>query len=503
MKKIILTIIAMVVMGFMLIAQPAVSWVRNYETIPNYFQTVSHAEIDFAGNIVIGGHRVSNNSTKRDPLVVKYDPTGNEVFTWVHPDSIYDEWINDFAIDSIGNIYLFTIGETKKLIKLSQSGQELFNIAFPDTALGGVIAIHHQFIYLAYGFPNSKLIKYDLQGNPIWSILLNGFFRVEKIHVFQNQLYLIGDSVLSPSNWTQLVKIYDNSGLFQSSVFTNINEPLYLDSEIDLYGNLWITGFNANAKGYLAAINNGNIVLATLIGGNNEAIGVTRLLQNGNSILWSYNKSTSSGTINETIKFNNLLGSSFAFIDSVKTVGNGYYGLELINSNTGDIIIINTRAGSLNFNHDYELTAFDSSGNLLWNFVYSNDSLTRDEAFKLLMDDNNNSLYIVGNNKHTPNGTSQINTLKLDLATSIKEKPDFEKFIIYPTPTDGNSINFNYNINGAIILFDLHGRLIYNENNFTGSILTLPTNLKQGLYILQIETKGGILRKKLIKTNPK
>jgi hypothetical protein len=494
MKKINLIFFAIFLLSNLASAQPTVSWVKNYELFTDSIYTVSGAEIDNLSNIIVAGYKIHNSSTKGDPLVIKYNSLGNEVFTWTNPDSIYDEWINDLSLDSTGNIYILSIGQTKNLIKISPTGQELFNITLTDTALGGTIAISQQFIYVAYGFPNSKLRKYDLQGNLIWSIILSGFFRIEKIHVLQNQLYLIGDSVLSPFNWKQLVKIYDDTGFFQSSTSSNVNEPFYYDSEFDISGDLWITGFNASWEGYLTAIGNGNIVFDTLIGG----FGVSRLLQNANNMYWLYVKSTSTGKTSEIVKFSNFSGTGFAVVDSIVTVGNGYYGADLAIGNNNEIIVLNTRRGSLSFNPDYELTAFDTSGNLIWDFVYTNDSLTKEEAFKVFID--NGSAYIVGNYRDSQNSLNPINIVKLDLPTGINEViPSYGELNVFPNPMSGKELNFDTvleNIN--ISLVDIFGRTVEKFENFSGNRISLPRKISPGFYTVVMENETTRVVRKII-----
>ena len=84
-------------------------------------------------------------------------------------------------------------------------------------------------------------------------------------------------------------------------------------------------------------------------------------------------------------------------------------------------------------------------------------------------------------------------------ATAGLNTSDFNKFKIYPNPTNGNKIYFNLTQEIKVTIYNVLGKLIQTEKVNINSNSIDISNLSKGMYILKINTENQFITKKLIK----
>lgn len=77
---------------------------------------------------------------------------------------------------------------------------------------------------------------------------------------------------------------------------------------------------------------------------------------------------------------------------------------------------------------------------------------------------------------------------------------DFSHLLVYPNPTnDIINIDFGRKINRAkVLIIDLSGKVLYNDELSNGTMYKLNLNLNDGVYILKIESKNSSIAKRII-----
>ncbi|MGR6087467.1 MAG: T9SS type A sorting domain-containing protein [Arcticibacter sp.] len=493
MKKIIL-FFSVVLQCFDGYTQPTVVWTETYSD-STYGYTLVDAIKDNSGNVIVFARALKNSNLDKDPVLVKYDHSGNLILNWIHYDTVAFESPFQVIADSINNLYVLTVtgnisADSTHLIKIDgATGQEIFNYSFGNSIYGlNAIGINHQYLYLALGFPVLQIYKYDLQGNLIWNKPIPIVHRLKKFHFYNEDIYLVGDTISSPY-FVDLIQKFDSSGTLQWQTATlNADSYNYRDSEIDSASNLWISGnTSTNIKGYLSKIDSTGAVWDTLLPSNSGAGKIATNYQN--DIFWVYS------VIGETLdilKINAGGNSQFASVDT----NGGDHDINCLYN--GNVIMATSRKVTI-LDRDYELSSFDANGNLNWNLVYSHTPTSIEKVFRLFAD--SSFTYLVGEKKDSATGSTQINVIRIDYPTGIDE-PNLavNGLTVYPNPVIDNQINFNMPLNDVcILLYDCYGRIVQRNNHFTGSTLFLHQSLTLGIYFLEIANEKFLLKKKLLK----
>ena len=86
----------------------------------------------------------------------------------------------------------------------------------------------------------------------------------------------------------------------------------------------------------------------------------------------------------------------------------------------------------------------------------------------------------------------------------FNSKSDISAFEIYPNPISDNNLNIifdNTELNTELNIYDITGKNVYSDlfygNGFQSRLITLP-DLKNGVYIVAISSKGSVFQKKLV-----
>lgn len=130
----------------------------------------------------------------------------------------------------------------------------------------------------------------------------------------------------------------------------------------------------------------------------------------------------------------------------------------------------------------------------------ANPNLTVTELYNLFLD---NADATPGGNPNNTYGWGRLNVWRtLQSALNINEKESnkpSEQITILPNPCQGRIKIEPSDVNHSIILYDITGRKIYKTTvpkNLT--ILDLPTDLKNGVYFLRIETQKCVATRKIV-----
>lgn len=491
MKKVILFFLVML-HHFIGHTQPGVIWTKTYSDSAYGYSLVDAIHDNLNNTIVLGrASRISNND--KDPILIKYDPSGNLLLNWTHADTVAFETPIQVLSDSINDLYLLTITgnittDSAHLIKIDAiTGQEIFTIDFSSSPYAGIMGINHQYLYIAFAAPILQIHKYDLQGNLIWNKPIPKIQRVKKFHFFNEDIYLIGDTISSPY-FVDLIQKFDSSGtLLWQTATLSAGSYNYNDSEIDSASNLWISGnTSTNIKGYLSKIDSTGTLWDTLLPPNSGAGKIA--INNQGDIFWVY--SVISETL-DILKINANGSLQFASVDS----NGGNHDIDCIYN--GGAMMATSKKVSI-INRDYEVTNFDANGNLNWNLVYTHTPNSIEKVFRLFAD--SSFAYLVGEKKDSVTGAAQINVLRIDFPTSIQEfNSSGNNLNIYPNPVIDNQINFNMHFNNVCIsVYDCYGRIAQRNSHFSGSTLLIPPSLKSGMYFLEIVNEKFLLNKRII-----
>jgi hypothetical protein len=114
-----------------------------------YGGTANALEVDGIGNVYVTGEVAvyANGTTNHDYATIKYDPNGNEL--WIvrynEPENL-DDRAAALAVDGEGNVYV--------------------------TGSSGYYAFHYDYTY--YPYYDYATIKYDADGNQLWTARYNG-----------------------------------------------------------------------------------------------------------------------------------------------------------------------------------------------------------------------------------------------------------------------------------------------------------------------------------------
>ncbi len=140
--------------------------------------------VDGSGNAYVAGYTSSFGAGNYDAFLVKYDPSGNQLWneTWGGADYDYGKGV---AVDGSGNAYL--AGETNSfgagyyddafLVKYDPSGNQLWYETWGDiySDYGEGVAVDgsgNAYLaggtYRAGGRDDAFLVKYDSSGNQLW-----------------------------------------------------------------------------------------------------------------------------------------------------------------------------------------------------------------------------------------------------------------------------------------------------------------------------------------------
>lgn len=342
--------------------------------------------VDPAGNSYFTGYKWINNAW--DYLTIKVDPNGNELWKSTF-NGQGNHWDEAFAmtVDGAGNVYV--TGRSKAswngyqfaTVKYDSNGQQLWVSYFAEpynpsllsnyfNISNDIITDHAGNVYVSgYSFDDTThwatLVKYDSNGNYMWSNSTNTYMKVSDIAPTyigldgNDNVYLCSNVNTAQGGSDIRVQKYDPSGVLAWSHIWDtpthdsdyVGADYYCDQamQVDYAGNVYVSGTSI----YQNVAFTDNIVSF-------------KLDPNGN-LLWDdiYN-----GTGNDQdISYGIVLdGNGDAYVCGLMTHGHGLYDGDYItfklNGATGNRDWIMTFNGSLNYFDEAKAITTDSAGNI-------------------------------------------------------------------------------------------------------------------------------------------
>ena len=331
-----------------------------------------------------------------------------------------DDFGNDIAINSIGNIYITgwkaqpyppfpdQYIDNALLAKFDDSGKRLWNTTFgwgSDINYGFGVAIDSTGAVYTCGYSNYNniafLAKFDNSGIQLWNVTWNYFYLTLATNLAidaTGNIYVSGITT-EITNSTSLTSLYlakfDTSG----TQLWNVTWP-YLSTgnrlAIDSLGNIYIAGVyleGSNIDALLVKFNNSGILLWNVTwGGNNWDQGSGVAIDSiGDIYMTGFTESFGNGGKDTFLAKYNNAGTQ---LWNVTWGGSGDdSGSEVALDSAGDVYITGFTNSTGTNNVDTLLLKYDNSGNLLWHAMWGGAGVDSGSA---LVVDSAETVYITG-----------------------------------------------------------------------------------------------------------
>lgn len=510
---------------------------------------------DASGNIFVAG--AFNGTVDFDPgsgtynltsagdldiYVAKYDASGN--FLWAQRDgNIYDDFVLDMDVDASGNVYITGYGELN-----TTGSQRAMFVGKIDAS--GITQWAHTFIPTANYSIGGYALTVDATGN----VFVGGNFTDSVDFDLGPAInYLIASSGSSDAFILKL----NTSGNFQwvkqfKCLGGNASvDYLSLDATGNVYstGNFWNSGIDCDPGPGSAVLSNnglgdifiskldanGDYVWAKRMGSSGFDYGLSIVVDaNGNVYSTGYFEGTvdfdpGSGTQNLT-----SLGSRDVFISKLDANGD-YVWAKGMGSSTandigngidvdasGNIYTIGYFEGTVDFDpgtgtvnktsagdKDIFVQKLDNNGDFVW--VNSIGSSAEDQGVSIALGASNN-IYLAGHFNGTSDfdfssGTSNLTsagskdvyfTKWSQSSVGIGEDLFSESAQLYPNPTTSQLTIANIQSQVVSVrILDVTGKVVKVEKPNSNTINV--SNLINGVYFIQVQTKEGMHHSKFIK----
>ncbi len=432
---------------------------------------------DAAGNCFVVGYYWSTsiifdtdtlfNSLGHDVFVVKYDPSGNVIWTRGTTGS-FDNQAVSVAVDNSGNCYVAGFFKT------------LFLYFGSDTLTNA-----------ASNSPDMFIVKYDVGGNALWAKSAGsiGYEEARSIAVdsdgnsyvtgyFESSNISFGATTLTnanPGSRDVFVVKYDTAGnvLWASSAGGNsIDDGRGIG--VDGFGNSYITGTFISPS-----ITFGTTTL-TNAGANEDDLFLVKFDSIGN-VVWA---KSAGGTLDDPVRSMAVDAAGNCYIT-------GYFKNTTLNFNT--VTLTNTVSGE----DDIYIAKYDANGNVIWAKSVGGVNSDRSHA---IASDASGYLTVAGyftsptisfgasTLTNSGTGTYDLFISKLDNVTRTEVLPNEESFSIFPNPAGTNLIiQSSVEIN-EVKVFDCVGRQIFNSqlSRPTTSFRLSTVNYSAGIYFVEI-----------------
>jgi len=471
-----------------------VIWAKNPAGIGNDYAT--SIAVDASGNIYVAGYYESpaitfdtttlSNAGFCDIFLAKYDANGNVL--WAKgAEGTFLDYATSVAVDASGNPYITGYFESDTLYIGS------------DTLIGS-------------GWDNVFLVKYDTNGNVLWSKNPKGTFSDQAYSIamdtignfyvagyFNSSTIIFGSDTLTSSGGDDIFLVKYNTGgnvIWAKSARTN--ETYYdivLPTAVDASGNTFVAGY----------FNNDTLIFGsdTLMSAGGDDIFLVKYDTGGN-VLWA---KSAGGT-----------GDDLAYSIAADASGNvylaGFFKSPTISFGCATI----SNAGF----SDIFLAKYDADGNLLG--AKRAGGTDNDYAYSIAIGPLGNT-YMAGYFNSTTitfdsisimspyMGSYDIFLAKLDTGLTIGVKELFingeNSIIIYPNPASGKvqvqSSKFKIQ---SLEIYNIQGKLVKQIPRLAESKRADPqssvpieidvSSMAKGIYIVKIQSENGIVNRKLI-----
>ncbi len=377
-KRFICTVFTLLLLANMVYGQPTEQWIRMYNnSVSDQSRFIA---VDNSGNCIVSGY-----NQFFDIVTVKYDPSGNILWTNIHNADGPAE-LNGLAVDNSGNIIL--------------AGADIG----PS------------------GNTDMLILKIGSGGTTLWLARYNSAFNLNDkamVMVLDNtgSIFVSGYSGKTLTT-TQLTTVkYNSVGVQQwvNAQNTNTNRTYALDIDIDALGNIYICGTygvdNLNQDAYLFKISPvGTFAFFTPY--NNNSVtgsdGFFALVVNPSAtavFVTGFSDSTTTSSDQITARFNS--SGARQWLMRYNGPGNGSdYGGAIVLDSAGNVYSAGSSTGSGLAGRDIEISKYSSAGVPMGYQRYNANN--QSESFQTMKIDAANNLYIAGNTTTALNGSDVI-----------------------------------------------------------------------------------------------
>jgi hypothetical protein len=408
------------------LAQPQPAWVARYN---GGFTNQSHVpltmKLDNEGNIYVAGSS-QNASNLYDYAVLKYAPNGTQRYAARYSSTNgMNLTINGFVLDQSGDTYCTGTGGT---VKFDPNGQ----LAWAAPYAGNDVAVDTNGNVYVTGFSAAEYatVKLSSTGSNLWMRTYVGTTGPgnpvgvsQKVAVDDaGNIYVAGWTDYGPAyhptegqpNWVyysqQQILMYDTLG---NPVWTNAAYWMptwgYTIALIpNNCGNLYTTVHEAGGEGGTARINMGGHEEWDQGAGPIAGIKGMAIDSNGNAFL--------TGGPYAVFQLNATNGQVVWYINPSSGQANG---IALDNSANVYVTGISNVGASGN---DWKTVKYDNNGNQQWAIFYNGPANGNDGATAIAVAPDG-SIYVTGYSA-SPNGGSDITTIKYANLTNIQKKSD-------------------------------------------------------------------------------
>lgn len=483
----------------------------------------------------------------RDAFLAKYNSAGDFIWAFSFGDT-YDDEILDLKIDNEGNIivtgsFMGTIdldpgtGTTNVtsvmsnndgfLAKYNSSGNFIWGFSFGSSAndYGKHIQINsNNDIYLDGYFNQSVdfdpgngntsltgtfdifVAKYDKNANFIWAFKI-GANGQEGSHGLALDVH---ENIIIQGRFQQTVDFDPGSGT--TNLTASSNHDLFFAKYTKNGNFVWVKQLSGPSSKYGQGIStdaDSNIYISGSFGSSMD------MDPSGNTV-----NASSPGTSPFVVKYN-AQGDYQWHTVFTSTGGNAASGN--VQYYNGNVYVIGTFSNAINVTvggnpanltssgaEDIFISKLDASnGNIIWINNAGATDLDYGNAIKVL---NNDVFYICGTysgscdfnfdsqqtNNISSNGLNDIFIAKYDIwGVGINENNASKNAVkIYPNPINANTslkIDSKIEVINEVIIYDLFGRIVYNQKINPANSISIPVALNQGLYIVTIKTKSNVI----------
>nr|MBK9653112.1 SBBP repeat-containing protein [Bacteroidota bacterium] len=453
-------------------------WIRQTDgSSPGSDDEAYSVMLDNAGNIIVGGF-TKNTGTSSDWQVIKYNPNGDTLWTYLY-DSPAHETDKSYAMqqDGIGNIYLtgrtdadpsINSDDNCLTIKLNANGIQQWVTSYTSAGnnneRGNIIRVASSGnIYVAgrtFNGTNEDILvlKYDNNGNQQW------------VHTFSNNN---GDDIPSEMVIDANENIYI-TGQTASTIDTIFD---FVTLKYDATGaQQWIKTYDGNgqndfARG-LALDNSGNVNVA---GYSDIDASVDT---NYNVVTIQYD---ASGNVKwmQSFDFGNNL-NDIADALTTDSYGNIYVAAHSNKNSTSDP------------DYDMVILRYDSNGNINWSATANGNADSIDVPNLVMI--NGNDIYMAGSFTSI-NQQRDITVIKYSGYLAVENLSSLHQNILsYPNPCKDKVkfVSENNFINYTLEIFDNTGRLITTEKINNNAAINM-SHIDAGFYTYKISNENNAI----------
>ncbi len=516
-------------------SQISQEWAVRYNNwTQNGNDTAVAMVLDDSSNVYVTGVSAGTNGYM-DYLTIKYSNSGVPIWTQrFNGAGNWHDFVNAMAIDDSGNVYVtgtsfgggFTPTNNYLTIKYNRAGVqqwiEEFDRAVNYDEATAITTDDSGYVYVTgYAVGGTQedffTIKYDFNGNIIWTTAFNGASNLVDIPIrialdsaynvyvagsaFQTNMTMDFATVKYNSNgvqqWAKFyhgnangngawdyitdMKVTPGGTVYVVGIGGNYNFDPWTTIKYDTYGNQkWLRKWSAsNTYNYFETPH-------ALVVDSAENIYTTGSEDVTNMHACVTMKYDSSGT-QQWVRYYTYL-----------TVNVLDVGRAICLDLQGNIYVAGNSPSNLSGgNHDYFTIKYDPSGTLQWNIRYNGLGNQMDRAGVVLVD-SVGSIYITGYSYGGGTGNDYA-TVKYSYITGQEELALGSWLQLAPNPSDGHFTVLTNQTQFQLMIYSAEGRLVKSQANDRNLDITSEPD---GIYFVHLyDSEGKVQVQKLVKTS--